>query len=213
MRAQIISVLIALSPTLSQAQALRFDPDEIVLASTAVRKITTYYRDGRTAHEYLPTTIFLYKPRNGYLLRYNGCHFRLRPLREDSVIFEGSSYAGKHYSLHDPVNASGKEAGVCFWTADGGQVFLAGYGEQMLFVMNKRTSYTPSQSADNVGDWTLLHAVLKPYRGSEVYKPKADSIAGLPDWAKPVLILGVAALAKYFLCGDSDLKTCAAPLK
>ena len=95
MRAQILAVLIALSPTLSHAQAFRFDPDEIVLATNTVRRTTTYYRNGRTTQDYFPTKIFLYKPRNGYGYFYYAPSLAPTLIDEQSQTGNGRSAEAK----------------------------------------------------------------------------------------------------------------------
>jgi hypothetical protein len=115
-----------------------------------------------------------------------------------------------NYSMHDPLNASGNVAGVCTWTADGAEVFLGGHQGQILFAINKRTTYTLGESADTAADWTVMQAVLQPRLGESLYRPKT---AKLPDWLTPLAVIGGAALLKQLLCGDADLKTCAEPFR
>jgi hypothetical protein len=195
----LIAVSVSLTASRVQSQTLRFADDEMVLGASGNRKTVTYYRNGRQTEDFYPTTVFLYKPNNGYLLRYNGCHFRLRPLQESSINFRGIAYSGMNYSMHDPVNSSGNAAGVCTWTADGGEVFLGEHQGRILFAINKRTPYTRRESADIASDWTVMRGVLEPRRGADLYRPKPSlSVADMPDWLKLLILLyGVEALNNF----------------
>ena len=131
------------------------------------------------------------------LLRYNGCHFRLRLVRENSLVTASSRYVGADYSLHDPVNASGKVAEVCTWTAHGGEVFLGADGKSVIFAMNQRTRYREGEAA---ADWTNMTTVLEPHSGRDLHRARSPlgAIAELPDWMKFLALLyGVAAAEKF----------------
>jgi hypothetical protein len=198
------------------AQPIQLDPNETVLVSYERVYFFLTARDGETRKQSADSTVVFFKARNGYSVDFNNCQFRLRPFKERTFPFQEKSYAGMEFKLADPIIKSNANSEFCKKMSLG-SIFLGLNEWSIFFVYNNLLNYPQGYVQEEL---IQLYDILWPMRASEAYSPAGrakwrsqESVVSLPDWLKPAIVIGLAALMLKLMCGDRDLKTCTEPLR